>query len=134
MKIDPLNKTFGSVLELVTTIGLIVMLIPGLLSVTGENVYVDPQHMVHNWDKPSEEFWMDAKGITVYGYGWFLDHPFHFDCLSLIGVAILAFAPLLAVIASIASAPKIYKVILAIIAIELLFAIFRPLVLGGGGH
>ena len=72
VEVEPMNKVFARVMEVMTLIGLIVMVVPGLISLTGENVYVDPIKTVQNWDKPAEKFWMDVKGIRIHGYDWFL--------------------------------------------------------------
>ena len=134
VEVEPMNKVFARVMEIVTYIGLIVMIVPGLLSLTGQNVYVDPMHVVNNWDKSAEEFWRDAKGIEIHGYNWFMENLIYFDSLSLIGIAILACAPMVSTLASIPYAPRAYKAILAVLLVELLFAIVRPLIMVGVGH
>ncbi|WP_456468680.1 hypothetical protein [Archaeoglobus sp.] len=134
VEVEPMNKIFARVMELTTIVGLVVMIVPGLISLSGENVYVDPIHTVNNWDKSAEEFWHDAKGISIHGYDWIFENLERFDCISLFGVVILALAPMLSILAAIPSAPKIYKVILGIVAAELVFAIVRPLIMAGGGH
>jgi len=52
----------------------------------------------------------------------------------LVGIVILALAPMASIVAAIAKAPRIYKLILAIVLVELSFAIVRPLIMAGGGH
>ncbi len=134
VEVEPMNTVFARVMEILTMVGLAVMIIPGLISLTGQNVFVDPIHAMNNWDKPAEEFWMDVKGIRVHGYDWFLENLDRFDCLSLMGIVILALTPIASIIASITRAPKIYKIILVIVLAELTFAIIRPLIMAGGGH
>ena len=134
VEVEPMNKVFARVMEVMTLIGLIVMIVPGLISLTGQNVFIDPIHTVHNWDKPAEEFWMDAKGIKIHGYDWILTNLEHFDSLSLVGIMILALTPIVSIVASVIKAPRVYKAILAIVLAELLFAIVRPLIMAGGGH
>jgi len=134
VEVEPMNKVFARVMEVMTLIGLIVMIVPGLISLTGENVYVDPIKTVQNWDKPAEEFWTDVKGIRIHGYDWFLTNLEYFDCISLVGVVILALTPIVSILATIPKAPRIYKLILTVVLVEMLFAIVRPLIMAGGGH
>ena len=133
-EVEPMNTVFARVMEIMTTIGLVVMIVPGLISLTGQNVFIDPVHTVNNWDKPAEEFWMDAKGMRIHGYGWIIENLERFDCLSLVGIVILALTPMVSIVAAMTKAPRIYKLILLIVLAELSFAIVRPLIMAGGGH
>ncbi len=134
VEVEPMNSTFARVMEVVTYIGLVVMIVPGIISLTGQNVHVDPVYVVKNWDKSAEEFWESAKGIKIHGYDWFLENLEHFDSMCLLGVSILAIAPMVSILAALIRAPRVYRILLAILFVEMVFAVVRPLVLAGGGH
>ena len=131
---DPMNMTFAKVMEIFTVIGLIAMIIPAIGYFAGINQFVDLQEAVKNWDKPASQFWEETKGIEISGYSWFLDNLDYTDCLSVLGIVILAIAPLLGIIAAIPKSKGMYAILLTILAVEFVVAILRPLFMQVTGH
>ena len=131
--IDPMNTTFARVMEIFTWIGLIVMVVFGLLYLFGLSSYVDMASVVNHWGDSASKFWEETKGIHISGYV-FLHHLNTMDCLSLIGISILALAPLFALVGALFRAKGIYIVLLLILIAEFIFAIIRPLIMAGGGE
>ncbi len=134
VEVDPMNTTFAKTMEILTYIGLVVMIVPGIIYIVTGIGYVNTADAVENWGKSASEFWKATKGIEVHGYSWFLNNLTYFDCLSIIGIVILAITPLVSMIASITKADSKYKVILLIVVIEFIVAIVRPLFMHVTGH
>ncbi len=134
VKVDPMNTAFARTMEILTYIGLILMIVPGLIYILTGIGYVDTVKAVENWGKSASEFWKSTKGIEVHGYSWFLNNLSYFDCLSIIGIVILAVTPLFSMIASMVKADTKYKIILLIAVIEFVVAIVRPLFMHVTGH
>ena len=136
VKIDPINITFAKTMEKVTWVGIIVMLVFGVLYLAGISSFVDPQTAISHWGQPTGTFWQDVKGIEVHGYGWFFTNLSFMDCVSMLGICILAIAPLVAVISSIpkAAKEKTFVIFFIILSLEFLFAVVRPLIMAGGGE
>ncbi len=134
VKVDPMNRAFAVTMEILTYIGLVLMIVPGVIYIFTSSGFVNVTDVIQNWDKPASEFWKEVKGIKISGYSWFLSNLTYMDCLSLVGIVFLALAPLAAIIASITKADSKYKVILAIIVIEFVFAVVRPLIMHAVGH
>lgn len=130
---DPMNERFAKVMTIVGWTGLVVMALFGFLYLFGLNSYIPADVVVDHWGAPASEFWENTKGIEVNGYSWFLTNLGKMDCISTLGVAALALAPLLSVIAIIRRAPqKFYVFLMIVISLELIFAVVRPLIMAGG--
>lgn len=134
VKVDPINIVFARVIEILTYIGIVLMIVPGVIYVISGSGLVDVKEVVANWDKSVKDFWIDTKKMEIRGYNWFLTNLHYFDCLSIVGVVILALAPLIAIIASITKADFKYKIMLSIVIIEFIIAIVRPLIVSVTGH
>jgi len=134
VKVDPINIVFARVIEILTYIGIVLMIVPGVIYVISGSGLVDVKEAVANWDKSVKDFWIDTKKMEIRGYNWFLTNLHYFDCLSIVGVVILALAPLIAIIASITKADFKYKIMLSIVIIEFIIAIVRPLIVSVTGH
>jgi len=134
VKVDPMNTTFARVMEIVTYIGLILMIAPGVMYLVTGNGFVSTADAVKYWDKPAKVFWETTKGIEISGYSWFLSNLGYMDCLSIVGIVLLALAPLAAIIAAIFKADSKYKILLAILVVEFIIAIVRPLFMHVTGH
>ncbi|WP_038057338.1 hypothetical protein [Thermodesulfobacterium hydrogeniphilum] len=135
--VDPLNITFAKFMEITTYIGLIVMVIFGLLYLFGLPGFVNMKHAISHWNLPVSKFWEEVKGIRVYGYSWFLTNLTAMDCLSMVGICILALAPLAGLVSGIfkTKGQKAYTIFFIILTIEFLFAILKPIIMPGvGGH
>ena len=134
VEVDPMNTTFARVMEIFTVIGLFAMIIPAIGYFAGINQFVELQEAVKHWYKPASQFWEETKGIKISGYSWFLNNLSYTDCLSIMGIVILAIAPLLSIIATIPKSKGIYAILLAILAVEFVVAILRPLFMHVTGH
>lgn len=134
VKVDPMNTTFAKVMEIFTLIGLIVMIVPAIGYFAGISQFVELKEAVKHWDEPSSKFWEEVKGIEISGYSWFLNNLTYMDCLSILGIVVLAIAPLLSIIITIPKSRGIYTILLAILAIEFIIAILRPLFMHVTGH
>ncbi|RMF99866.1 MAG: hypothetical protein D6726_12280 [Nitrospirae bacterium] len=132
--VEPINISFAKSMEVVTWIGIAGMLIFGVLYLTGISSFVDMKVAISNWHEPVTEFWQATKGIEVAGYGWFLSNLGAMDCLSMIGIAVLAISPLAAMIVALGKSDKAYKIFFLILILEFLFAIVKPLIMAGGGE
>jgi len=132
--VDPMNLLFAKAMEIFTYLGLIVMIFPGVFYLAMGEGFVHTHHVVKHWHRPAHEFWQSVKGIKITGYSWFLNNLHHFDCLSKLGIVLLALAPLAAIIAAMTKAERKFKIILLIAALEVLFSIIRPLIMVTTGH
>jgi hypothetical protein len=132
--VEPMNVIFARTMEIVTWIGLILMIVPGLAYLVGGTGFVDVKSAVEHWNEPSSAFWEETKGIEIHGYSWFLSHLSYMDCLSIMGIVLLAVTSLVSMIAALPKADSRYKVILGILVLEFLFAIVRPLFMHVTGH
>ena len=126
--VDPMNTTFAKVMEIFTWGGLIVMVIFGLLYLFGLSSYVSMPSAISHWGESASKFWEETKGIHISGY-LFLHHLNTVDCLSMVGISILALAPLFSVIGALFRAKKVYVILLLILTAEFIFAIIRPLIM-----
>jgi len=132
--VDPMNTSFARIMEIFTLIGILVMLIFGVLYIVGLNSYVNTYETITHWGLPANQFWEEIKGIHLKGY-IFLKHLNAMDSLSMLGIAILALAPLFSIIGSfLKTDKKIYKALLTVLILEFAFAVVRPLIMAGGGH
>jgi len=127
--IDPMNKTFAKVMEVFTLIGLIVMVIFGLLYLFNLSSYVDTQSAIAHWGHSASKFWEETKGVRISGYNWFLTNLNRMDCLSMLGIVILALTPFLSIVFAIPRSKGAYRGLLFILTLEFIFAILRPLIM-----
>jgi len=134
VRVDPVNIRFARVMEILTVVGLLVMIIPAIGYFMGINQFVSLEEAIKHWDEPAHKFWEDMKGMEISGYSWFLNNLSYTDCLSIVGIVILALTPLISLIVSIPKAEKLYKVLLFILAVEFVIAIVRPLFMHVTGH
>jgi hypothetical protein len=131
--VDPANTKFAKTMQLLTWVALLILVIPGVLYFFGIHDLVDVNTVSENWDKSAPDFWEFTTGDKVGGYTWFGNHLSYVDGLTIIGVAFLALVPLFSAAFALPKAVTKHKVILAVMMIEFVIAIIRPLVLGGGG-
>lgn len=133
--VSPVNTSFARALEVVTWLGLGAMVLFGVLYLFGISSFVGARESVAHWSRPASDFWHDVKGISPDGYGWFLTNLGAMDSLSLVGISILALAPLAAIFSAISkSTQKVFVVLFFVLSLEFIFAIVRPLIMAGGGH
>jgi hypothetical protein len=129
VKVDPMNIVFARIMEVITYVGLAVMIATGVAYMGGVSPFVEPSKAISNWDKPAVVFWEETKGITIHGYSWFLNNLSFMDCISVLGVAIMSLAPLFSIIGCITRADSKYKLLLAVVVVEFVVSIVRPLVM-----
>ena len=134
VEVDPMNTTFAKIMEIFTIIGLFAMIIPAIGYFAGISQFVDLEEAVKHWDEPASKFWEETKQIEIIGYSWFLNNLSYMDCLSILGIVVLAIAPLLSIIAAIPRSKGVYAILLAILVIEFVIAILRPLFMHVTGH
>jgi len=127
--VDPMNIIFARVMKVSTWIGLIIMILFGLLYLSGINPYLDILSAYKHWGKPVALFWREVKGVEVNGYGWYLSNLGMMDSLSMVGMSFLSLIPLVSVLFIIPRAKKIYIILLSILVLEFVFSIIRPIIL-----
>ena len=134
IELEPMYEVYGSTMQFVAWIGISILLLFGFLYMIGVMPgNISPEECMNNWNKPTTQFWRINYGREVDGYGWFLNHLGTGDSLSLLGVALLALTPCICLFLAALKAPRMYKVILFILFIELSFVVIRPLIMGGSG-
>ncbi len=135
--VDPINLIFARVMEVVTYIGIAVMILFGILYLAGLKAFVNMKEAISHWNLPVGKFWEEVAKIHISGYSWFLTNLSSMDCLSMIGICILSLAPLAALVAAITKVGK-YKAfafLFLILIVEFVFAILKPIIMPGvGGH
>jgi hypothetical protein len=130
---DPMNDRFARVMTIFGWIGLGIVAVCGILYIFNLDPFITRSAAIANWGSPAGQFWEDA-GVQTGGYTWLFDNFKYTDCLTMFGIAILAFAPLLSVLATIPRcAQKTYSFLMVIVSVELVFAITRPLIMAGAG-
>jgi hypothetical protein len=130
---DPMNERFASVMTIFGWIGLAIVAVCGILYIFNLDPFITRSVAIANWGAPAGQFWQDA-GVKTGSYTWLFDNLKYTDCLTMVGIAILAFAPLLSVLATVPRcAQKTYSFLMMLVAVELVFAITRPLIMGGTG-
>jgi hypothetical protein len=134
IKLDPMNAVFVRTMEILTWIGLALMAMPGIAYIFGVTGFVGVNLAFQNWCEPVSLFWETIKGAKMSGYAWFIDDPSDVDCLSLIGVLVLALVPLASIVMTAIKADRKYRIILGIVAIEFIVGILRPIIMGGISH
>lgn len=132
--VEPMNVTFARTMEIFTYIGLVLMIAPGIIYLVSGAGFVGVESAVEHWNEPSSTFWKETKGIEIHGYSWFLNNLSYMDCLSIVGIVLLAVTPLASIIAALPKADSRYKVILGVLVLEFIFAIVRPLLMHVTGH
>jgi hypothetical protein len=131
---DPMNERFARIMSTLALVGLSVMIVFGILCILNLNSYITRDIAATHWGVPASQFWKEGKGIETGGYAWFLTRFEYTDCLAILGVAILASAPLLSVLATIPRCSrKIYAYLMIVICLELTFSVVRPLFMAGAG-
>ncbi len=136
VEVDPLNISFARAMEVVTWAGIAILLVFGLIYMFGAPSFVDMQQAVEHWHEPAGDFWESVSDTSVQGYGWFLTRLTKMDAISMVGICVLGLAPLAAILAALARSlrSRAYLLIFLVLTLEFLFAIVRPLIMGGGGE
>lgn len=133
-KLEPMNARFAKTMEILTLACLILVVVPGLAYIILTSGFVGVNSAYHHWGQPAYQFWEATKGIKISGYAWFLEDLADMDCLTLVGVLVLALIPVLSIVSAMFKMDRKYKIICVIIIIELVIAIIRPILIGGIGH
>jgi hypothetical protein len=124
--VEPANALFARTMEILTWVGLVIVAIPGIAYIIGTKGFVGVNLASQDWNLPASLFWMTAKGIKISGYFWFMDHLSCMDCVSLVGVVILALIPVLSIVVATLKIDTKYRIIMGIITLEFVIAIVRP--------
>ncbi len=133
VEIDFVNRVFAKALRWLCNIGLAVIIISAVLYFAG----LGPSDLnleVANWNKPAVEFWENVKGSTANGYSWFLASPMDPESDVVIGITLLALAPLVGFLLAIPGTKGTLRLLLLIISVEFIYAIIRPLIMHVAGH
>ena len=133
-EVDSMGLAFGSVMNMLTYVGIAAMLIPGLMYLAGIRPFMDVHLVASHWGEPASMFWEHIGNMSVSGYSWFLSHLGYMDMLCVAGVAVLGLVPLFSLIAALIKARGPYRVLLVVLVLEFSFAIFKPLIMGGVGE
>jgi len=136
--IEPMDNGFAGAMNIFTYVGLIPMVISGILyffDVGGK--MIDMQRVAAYWGQSATFFWK-SNGIEIHGYGWFLNNlhymgVLYMDMLCILGCALLGLVPAFSILVALVKAKGPYKLLLTILFLEFAFAIFRPLIMPGGG-
>jgi hypothetical protein len=134
IKLDPMNTMFVRTMEIMTWVGLALMAVPGIAYIFGATGFVGVSLACRNWCEPASTFWQVAKGAKVSGYAWFIDDPSDVDCLSLIGILVMALVPLVSIVMAAIKTDRKYRIILGIVAVEFVVGILRPIIMGIISH
>jgi hypothetical protein len=126
IQIAKVNLIFARVIKVITLAGLAVMTLFGLLYLFGLNAYLNIYSVIEHWEKPVTQFWSAVKGTEVNDYSWFLFSLNKADSLSMLGVALLTFTPLIGILAIIPRTKKLFLFLLCILVVEFVFSILRP--------
>jgi len=132
--VDPMGMCFAKAMEILTYIGLAAMLIPGILYMFGLHPYLELHAVATHWGHPASKFWEEIGNITIHGYSYFLSHLGSMDMLCIAGVALLGLVPLFSLFSALLQAKGKYRVLLCILLLEFAFAIFKPILMPGGGE
>ena len=133
-QVDPMGIAYAKAMEILTYVGLAMMLIPGVLYLFGISPFADVNTVALHWGEPASMFWKNIHDMEVHGYSWFLHYITNMDMLCIAGVAVLAMVPLFSLIASALKAKGPYKPLMILLILEFAFAIVKPLILGGVGE
>jgi hypothetical protein len=129
--IEPDSKAFGAAMNWTAVVGLLVIGGGAILYLSGFYQYLSLNATLCHWEKPVSIFWTEIKDIETPGYSFFR-HPGYSDCICLIGVAILASAPLFGLAFALPKSRKIHKILISVLIVELIFAMTRQLLFSGG--
>lgn len=130
---DQMNERFAKVMIILSRIGLITIAICGVLWLFNFDPYVTRSIAIADVGDTASQFWSVGAGAHIGGYAWFLTKLKFTDCLTIFAVAVLAAAPLISMVATIPRCSrKVYMCFMAAIALELTFAMLRPLIMKGG--
>ncbi len=130
---DPMNERFARVMVIVARVGLVAMAICGFLWLFNFDPYMTRNVALADCSDAACLFWKQGAGAQTGGYAWFLTKLKYTDSLTILAVAVLASAPLLSMLATIPRCSrKVYVFFMTVIALELTFAIVRPLIMKGG--
>ncbi len=132
---EPMGTAFAKTMEILTWIGLVAMIVPGIAYFVGIKPFADIHVVAAHWGEPASQFWAAMPGaMSIDGYHWFLGNLGYMDMLCVAGVAILALVPFFSIMAALARAQGPYRIILFVLLLEFAFAIFKPLIMAGGGE
>ena len=122
-----INKTFARVMRTLTWAGLIILVVFGILYLSGVNATYDASLLMQYWDKPASQFWLEVKGQETQGYTWFLSSIPSMDSLAMTGIGLLLLTPLITFLFIVWKMKGIYLILTIVLIVEFLFSVFWPL-------
>ncbi len=120
VEIDKANLVYARLVEVITTIGLALMVIGLILYVLGVMpAYVNLSTSIKHWNMLPEKFWETVKGFRPTNYNWIFANLEYGDILSVLGIVILPIGVMLALI-GVASVYAKKKDVMSLIALVVL--------------
>ena len=121
------HQTFARVMRVLTWAGLIMLVLFGILYLTGINTTYDASLIIKHWDKPASQFWLDVSGQEAQGYAWFLSFLPSMDSLAMTGIMLLALTPLITFLFIVWNMKGLYLILVIVLIVEFLFSVLHPL-------
>ncbi|NLS79527.1 MAG: hypothetical protein GXY76_19940 [Chloroflexi bacterium] len=124
--LDPSSVKFVRAMEVLTIIGMTIVIGAGLAYFAGWGQCTPFETVVANWHLPVAEYWEMTRGAESQGYGWIIHNLRCAARVVLVGMAVLMTAPLVAVLAMLPT-KGIYRWFYIVLALELIAASLMPL-------
>ncbi len=126
IELDPSSEKFVRAMEVLTAIGLLILVGAGVVYFSGHGQCTPFEVVVANWHLPVNEYWVVTRGDEAQGYGWIIHNLQCAARVALVGIAFLLSAPLVAVLAMLPT-KGLYRWFYVVLAIELVLATLMPL-------
>ncbi len=124
INVDEMGVIFAKAMVIFSIIGIILIVVPSIGYFLGYRQYLPQSEVISHWSEPVAKFWIDIKTVQPHGYSWIFKNLNYTDTFSMIGVMVLLFTPFFSIIAAMFKTPaKIYKILLAISAVEFILSI-----------
>ncbi|WP_202319162.1 hypothetical protein [Archaeoglobus neptunius] len=123
VSVDRMSLLFARVMTIFMIAGIILMVVPSAVYFAGEDQYIPLEKAYRHWNRTTDQFWIHVKGIQVHGYGWIFRNLEYSDCQSMVGVFLLMLTPLISMVAAIFRAPKVFRLLFGIAAVEFVISI-----------
>jgi len=122
-----INQTFARIMRILTWAGLILLVLFGVLYLSGIYATYDTALIMQHWDKPASQFWLEVGGEEAHGYCWFLSFLPSMDSLAMTGIMLLALTPLITLLFVVWKMKGLYLILLVVLIVEFLFSVLWPL-------
>lgn len=139
VEVEKANKVYARIIEVLTIIGLIVMVVGLVLYLSGSiPVFVDLDKLAEFWGCSAPKFWKAVRGEELsQGYEWIITNLNFADIISVLGVVLLPIGVIIGIIATIAlygSKRDIMVAVAVAVFIIMLIAVFLPYLGVAAGH